>query len=635
MAIHPRTNNARLTDENKVASNGTLHGAKPTNARSVLSRTIKSPRNTMKPSSNAHTGLKVTAGNKASAATKCTTAHIIAALAARKTRVPLSAANTNKAQLFLDPAPHVARARHTQPAPATVVVAPATKKAAQAVVARVVATAEITKAAPPAGQKRRTNVIEPERAVQAKVSKYSTAPTARKADASAEPSVPDYDSDSADSQATVVKYELPADAKLRKIAKPSRAFSSLRTLAGQTAEVDASSKPSAYVPDSDTDSADSQATVVEHELPADTKQRKIAKPSRAFSSLSMLAGQAAEATPVADAPSVVVSGPTLVETVRDWDDIDAEDSDNPLMVSEYITDIIEYLREREPETMPNPAYMDKQKELTWEMRRVLVNWIVETHDQLRMLPETLFLAINILDRFLSKRQVAVGKFQLVGLTALMLACKYEETTTPHIEDFVYLAGNSYTVKEILNTEVFMLTVLGFDMSYPNPMTFLRRVSKAEDYNMQTRTVAKYLMEICLVDHRLIQYTPSQIAAASIYLGRRMLESGPWNPNLRHYSGYTEAELEPLVAVMLDHLLAPPAEEFVFLKYQNRDYLAVSDFCLDWAIHHQSEIRLMTSPTGHLFSTAADADYDHSRSGAVANTASAPVATTAYATAAGM
>ncbi|KAJ2800283.1 G2/mitotic-specific cyclin, partial [Coemansia furcata] len=399
-------NNARSTDENKVASNGALHGAKPTNAHSVLSRTIKSPRNTMKPSSNAHTGVKVTAGNKTSAATKYTTAHIIAALAARKTRVPLSAVNANKEQLFLDPVPHVARARYTQPAPATVVVASATKKAAQAVVARVVDTAEITKPAPPAGQKRRTNVIELERAVQAKVSKYLTAPTVRKAEALAE--------------------------------------------------------PSASVPHYDTDSADSQATIVEHELPADTKQRKIAKPSRAFLSLSTLAGQAAEATPVADAPSAIVSEPTLVETVCDWDDIDADDSDDPLMVSEYITDIIEYLRERELEMMPNPAYMGKQKELTWDMRRVLVNWIIETHYQLRMLPETLFLAINILDRFLSKRQVAVCKFQLVGLTALMLACKYEESKIPHIKDFAYLAGNSFTVKEILNAEVFMLTVLGFD-----------------------------------------------------------------------------------------------------------------------------------------------------------------------------
>ncbi|KAJ2812597.1 hypothetical protein GGI24_006649, partial [Coemansia furcata] len=224
----------------------------------------------------------------------------MATLAARKPRVPLSAVDASKAQVFRDPTPHVARARQTQPAPTAVVAdtqamaappaksfnalrssssaapkaaASAAMKVAQAVVTRVVATAEIAKPAPLAGQKRRTNVIEPERAVQAKVSKYLTAPAARKAEASA--------------------------------------------------------KPSASVPDSD--SADSQATVVEHELPADAILRKIAKPSRAFSSLRTLAGQAAEATPVADAPSVIVSEPTLVETVCDWDDIDAEDSDDPLM----------------------------------------------------------------------------------------------------------------------------------------------------------------------------------------------------------------------------------------------------------------------------------------------------------------
>ncbi|KAJ2735026.1 G2/mitotic-specific cyclin [Coemansia sp. BCRC 34962] len=616
MAIQPRTNNTRSSNENKAQGSSSMHGSKPTtNARSVLSHVIKTQGNAMKPASNAQAGLKVSASNKAPAATKYTTAHIMATLAARKPRVPLSTVDASKVHMFRDPTPHVVRARRSQAAlPAAVTdardaVVPPVKsfdapralnaqrdsvssapkvavstavKVAQAVVSRVVATAEIAMPAPLAGQKRRTNVAEPERVVQAKVSKYSTAPAERR--------------------------------------------------------VEASAKPSGAVPDSD--SADSQATVVEPEVPAEVKQRKIAKPSRAYSSLRTLAGQAAEAAPVAAAPSVIapettVAEATVAETVVDWDDIDAEDGDDPLMVSEYISDIIEYLREREAKTMPNPAYMGKQKGLTWEMRRVLVNWIVQIHYQLRMLPETLFLAVNLLDRFLSKRQVAVGKFQLVGLTALMLACKYEETTTPHIEDFVYLAGNSYTVKEILNTEVFMLTVLGFDLSYPNPMTFLRRVSKAEDYNMQTRTVAKYLMEICLIDHRLMQYTPSQISAAGIYLGRRMLESGPWTANLRHYSGYTERELEPIVAVMLDHLLATPVDEFVFLKYQHRRYLAVSNFCLEWATYHQNEIRPMTPPTGYFFSSAAEADYEHPRSGAVAHTASAPVATTAYATAAGM
>ncbi|KAJ2068522.1 G2/mitotic-specific cyclin [Coemansia sp. S155-1] len=611
MAILPRMNIARSSDENKAvgSSSGALQGAKQTNVRSVLSQVIKPPHNAMKPAS------KVSAGNKATAAAKYSTAHIMASLAARKPRVPLEEVDHSKAHVFRDPTPHVVRTRRAQPAPPVVVAdtqamaAPPVKsfdaasslnalrstlpavptaalsaamQAAEAVVARVVGSTEVVKPAPLAGQKRRANVIEPERVVQAKVSKYSTAPAGRKEEVTAKPTVPD--SDSADSQATVVEQDPPADIKMRKIAKPSRAYSSLRTLAGQAAEA----------PPTVSSSSVASSSVAEFKL-------------------------------------------DVAESLRDWDDIDAEDSDDPLMVSEYISDIIEYLRKRELVTMPKPTYMGKQKDLTWEMRRVLVNWMVQIHYQLRMLPETLFLAVNILDRFLSKRQVAVRKFQLVGLTAVMVACKYEESTTPHIDDFVYLAGNSYTAKEILNTEVFILTVLEFDMSYPNPMTFLRRVSKAEDYNMQTRTVAKYLMEICLVDHRLMQYPPSQIAAAGIYLGRRMLESGPWTANLRHYSGYTEDELEPLVAVMLDHLLSTPADEFVFLKYQHRRFLTVSNFCFDWAAYHRREIKPMTPPTGFFFSSATEADYAHTHSGTVDNSASAPTATTttAYATTAGM
>ncbi|KAJ2862021.1 G2/mitotic-specific cyclin [Coemansia aciculifera] len=617
MTILSRMNNVRSSDENKTVGSSALHGAKPTNARSVLSHVIKSSQNSMKPASKARVGWKVSTGNKA-------TVDTTASIAARKPRVPLSDVAYSKVYVLRDPTPHVVRAHRAQPAPPAVVadtqatVAPLAKsldaarslnalsdllhsdptaaltaamEAAEAVVARVVGTTEVVKPAPLAGLKRRINVVEPARVVQAKVSKDSTAPAGRKEEASA--------------------------------------------------------THTAYVLDSDSDSADSQATVVEHDLPANIKLRKIAKPSsRAYSSLRTLAGQAAKAAPAVASSSVASSSVTsssvaatsvanfklnVAQTVRDWDDIDAEDSDNPLMVSEYITDIIEYLRERELVTMPNPAYMGKQKELTWEIRCVLVNWMVEIHCQLRMLPETLFLAVNILDRFLSKRRVSVGKFQLVGLIAVMLACKYEESSTPHINDFVYLAGDSYTAKEILNTEVIILTALDFDLSYPNPMTFLRRVSKAEDYNMQTRIIAKYLMEVCLVDHRLMQYPPSQTAAAGIYLGRRMLEAGPWTANLRHYSGYTEDELEPLVAVMLDRLLATPDDEFVFLKYQQRCFLTVSNFCFDWAAYHESEIKPMTPSTGYSFSSATEADYQHTRSNAVSNTASAPATTTtAYA-----
>ncbi|KAI9505123.1 cyclin-like protein [Coemansia spiralis] len=269
------------------------------------------------------------------------------------------------------------------------------------------------------------------------------------------------------------------------------------------------------------------------------------------------------------------------------------------MVSEYITEIVEYMVVREKETMPDDLYMEKQDDLTWEMRHVLVNWLVQIHYQMRMLPETLFLAVNLVDRFLSRRQVSVAKLQLVGLTGLLIASKYEETTTPHIQDFAYLAGNIYKEDEIMNAEVFMLRVLDFDLSYPSPLTFLRRVSKAEQYNMQTRTVAKYLMEICLINHRMMEFPPSLIAAAGICLARRMLKAGEWDGNLRHYSGYTKQELEPCITLMLDHLMHPHDEEFVFKKYQHRRYLKASLFCHEWAARLRRETQPATPPIGQF------------------------------------
>jgi len=70
-----------------------------------------------------------------------------------------------------------------------------------------------------------------------------------------------------------------------------------------------------------------------------------------------------------------------------------------MMVSEYVEEIFEYLRVLEVESLPNPQYMENQKELQWKMRSILVDWIIEVHLKFRLLPETLFLAVNIIDRY--------------------------------------------------------------------------------------------------------------------------------------------------------------------------------------------------------------------------------------------
>ena len=75
-----------------------------------------------------------------------------------------------------------------------------------------------------------------------------------------------------------------------------------------------------------------------------------------------------------------------------------------------------------------------------------------------MLPETLWVAVNLVDRFLSKRVVSLVKLQLVGVTAMFVAAKYEEIMAPSVEEFVFMTENGYTRDEILKGERIILTV---------------------------------------------------------------------------------------------------------------------------------------------------------------------------------
>jgi hypothetical protein len=177
--------------------------------------------------------------------------------------------------------------------------------------------------------------------------------------------------------------------------------------------------------------------------------------------------------------------------------------------------------------MPSPDYMDGQGEVTWAMRQTLVDWLLQVHLRWHMLPETLWIAINLVDRFLTKRVVSLVKLQLVGVTAMFIAAKYEEILAPSVDEFVFITENGYTKEEILKGERIVLQTLDFKVSqYCSPYSWMRRISKADNYDIQTRTLGKFLAEVTLLDHRFLRCKPSLIAAVGMYSARRML-GGDW------------------------------------------------------------------------------------------------------------
>lgn len=118
-------------------------------------------------------------------------------------------------------------------------------------------------------------------------------------------------------------------------------------------------------------------------------------------------------------------------------DIDAADASDPQAATEYVVEILDYMRSIEGSYMPMPNYMARHPELAWHSRSLLCNWMVEVHWRYKFFPETLFLAVNLLDRYLSlaTSPVSRNRLQLVGVAALVVAAKFEEIRVPAMEEF--------------------------------------------------------------------------------------------------------------------------------------------------------------------------------------------------------
>merc|ERR1712112_469509 len=242
-------------------------------------------------------------------------------------------------------------------------------------------------------------------------------------------------------------------------------------------------------------------------------------------------------------------------------DIDAlEDQNNPQLCVEYAPSIYAYLRKVEEGLSIRKEFL-KGCFVNGKMRAVLVDWLIEVHSQFKLLQETLYITIYIIDRYLQQEGMHVkrNKLQLVGVTAMFLASKVEEMYAPEINDFVYITDNAYTAGEIRQMELKLLAALKFNFSRPLPLHFLRRNSKAGDVDVLQHTVAKYLVELTLLEYDLAHYPPSIMAAASLYLSLRILEpnatlANVWTPTLQYYSTYTTRDLLPVVVKVAQAIL---------------------------------------------------------------------------------
>jgi len=224
-------------------------------------------------------------------------------------------------------------------------------------------------------------------------------------------------------------------------------------------------------------------------------------------------------------------------------DIDISDNTDPQAVSEYVLNIHDYLLQRELESLLLPNFMEKQKEITERMRSILMDWLVEVHRMFKLLPETLFLTAYIIDTYLQLKEVSRDNLQLIGITAMLIASKYEEIYAPECNDFVYISDGAYTKRQILEMENKILTKLDFKLTTPLSLQFLRRYSKAAGSDYSVHTLCKFILETMILDANIHTFQQSLLACSSVYIARKMTGSTElWDETMHYYTSYPESKV---------------------------------------------------------------------------------------------
>lgn len=235
------------------------------------------------------------------------------------------------------------------------------------------------------------------------------------------------------------------------------------------------------------------------------------------------------------------------------------------------------------------------------MRPCLVDFLVEVHFSFRLRPETLYLTLNIIDRYVSRRVVFVKHYQLVGCAALWIAAKFEDAKerVPTVQDLVGVCRDTYDESAFIQMEGHVLSTIQWSLGHPTAEAWLRVMTVGpcmEDSKVQH--VARFLMEITLFYREFIKYAPSTIALASITLARTLCAK-PRRP-----SDETPESLEVVdhldlrLATNVDDLSETVVKKYSYAFYSKAATFVVQYYLQGWRFVHQTSPQLPLPITPH-------------------------------------
>ena len=218
---------------------------------------------------------------------------------------------------------------------------------------------------------------------------------------------------------------------------------------------------------------------------------------------------------------------------------------------DYSNSIFIHLLTTERHSLPSPTYMDDvQGDLSFPMRAILLDWLVEVAEEYHLQPQTLWLCVAYVDRFLAVQPVDRSRLQLVGVVCMLIAAKYWEIYPPTIDDFVYISDHTYDRQQVLSMERSILQALHFQLTVPTAWEFGRRLhalccmSEAEGHLME------YVMEAFMQEKDVLDWTPSIIAVSAAYIALSTVDRiTPVSSLLSDVTGYEYRDVKECVRAM--------------------------------------------------------------------------------------
>jgi hypothetical protein len=222
----------------------------------------------------------------------------------------------------------------------------------------------------------------------------------------------------------------------------------------------------------------------------------------------------------------------------------------------------------------------QQAEINPRMRMILVHWLYEVHYKFKLRPETLFLTINIVDRYLAQKQVERTNFQLLGTVSLWIASKYEEIYFPEVKDLEYICDKTYPRQDFLAAEGVVLNGIGYYIPAVTPLNILNILDCYFTLSPIELNFTKMVAELCLFNHNANFFSPALIVGSGLFVIKKMLNSRVDQlESILNILKINEHEIAPcrnIICELLDNInvsyLLP-----VKNKYAGKEYAEVSDF----------------------------------------------------------